>query len=100
MRDIGVTGVQTCALPILAREIERQGKPESDSEAQQQFDAALKAAPDNVALRLEVMRLAAKRGDADAVRRANREGVQEGRGVGSRGARLVKKRMNADSDSG
>ena len=50
----------------LAQEIERQGTPESDAEAQRALETLL-ATTDNVPARLDAIRLAAKRGDAAAV---------------------------------
>jgi Tfp pilus assembly protein PilF len=59
----------------LAEEIERAGGPDADKQAEEQFDAILKARPGNLAVLLERARLSAKRGDAasldDAIRTAN-----------------------------
>jgi tetratricopeptide (TPR) repeat protein len=56
----------------LAEEIERAGGANADAEAQQLFEAILKARPGNLAVVLERARLSAKRGDGasldDAVR--------------------------------
>jgi Tfp pilus assembly protein PilF len=51
----------------LAEEIERAAGPDADAQAEQQFDAILKARPGNLAALLERARLAAKRGDASAL---------------------------------
>jgi Tfp pilus assembly protein PilF len=53
----------------LALETERLGGPENEAEAQRLLEALL-ARGDNLAVRLEVMRLAAKRGDAPALEKA------------------------------
>ena len=50
----------------LAQEVERQGTPESDAEAQRALETLL-ATSDNLPARLDAIRLAAKRGDAAAV---------------------------------
>ena len=50
----------------LAQEVERQGTPESDAEAQRTLETLL-AGTDNLPARLDAIRLAAKRGDAAAV---------------------------------
>jgi Tfp pilus assembly protein PilF len=51
----------------LAEEIERAGGPDADAQAQQEFEAILKARPGNLAVLLERARLAAKRSDAAAL---------------------------------
>jgi Tfp pilus assembly protein PilF len=51
----------------LAEEIERAAGPDADAQAEQQFDAILKARPGNLAALLERARLAAKRSDASAL---------------------------------
>ena len=53
----------------LAEEIERQGNENNDSEYQQLIQKMLDVQPDNLAVLLELGRIAAKRGDADTVRR-------------------------------
>ena len=53
----------------LAEEIERQGDENSAVEFQQLLQKILEVQPDNLAALLEVGRIAAKRGDADALRR-------------------------------
>ncbi|MGI8671932.1 MAG: FG-GAP-like repeat-containing protein, partial [Luteitalea sp.] len=53
----------------LAQEIERQGGAEQDAEAQRVL-AALLARTENLAVRLDYARLAAKRGDAEALAQA------------------------------
>src|SRR4030095_10943386 len=50
----------------LAQEVERQGTPESDAEAQRALETLL-ATSNNLPARLDAIRLAAKRGDAAAV---------------------------------
>jgi Tfp pilus assembly protein PilF len=50
----------------LAQEVERQGTPESEAEAQRVLESLL-AKGDNLPARLDAMRLAAKRGDAAAL---------------------------------
>ncbi|HEX7086801.1 MAG TPA: FG-GAP-like repeat-containing protein [Vicinamibacterales bacterium] len=52
----------------LAREIERQGSPESDAEAQRVLETLLERT-DNLVARIDATRLAAKRGDADGLAR-------------------------------
>jgi Tfp pilus assembly protein PilF len=54
----------------LAEEIERAGGANADAEAQQLFEQILQQKPDNLAALLERARLAAKRGDAGALRDA------------------------------
>jgi tetratricopeptide (TPR) repeat protein len=51
----------------LAQEVERQGTPEADAEAQRTLETLL-AAGDNLPVRLDAIRLAAKRGDGAAVK--------------------------------
>lgn len=53
----------------LAQEIERLGGENSDTEAQGLYEKILEAQPDNLAVLLEVTRLAAKRGDTDTLRK-------------------------------
>src|SRR4051812_35104331 len=52
----------------LAEELERAGGPNADAQAQQLFETILAARPGNIAVTLERARLAAKRGDAAALR--------------------------------
>ena len=54
----------------LAQETERRGTETSDGEAQAVLERILEAQPANLAVLLDVARLAAKRGDLDALRRA------------------------------
>lgn len=54
----------------LAQEVERLGGEESEAEAQSLFEKILEIQPDNLAVQLEVTRLAAKRGDADTLRKS------------------------------
>ncbi len=53
----------------LAEEIERQGGENSESEYQQLVQKMLEVQPDNLAVLLELGRIAAKRGDADTLHR-------------------------------
>lgn len=53
----------------LAEEIERQGSENSDSEYQQLIQKMLDVQPDNLAILLELGRIAAKRGDAETFHR-------------------------------
>ncbi|HYV00056.1 MAG TPA: FG-GAP-like repeat-containing protein, partial [Pyrinomonadaceae bacterium] len=53
----------------LAEEIERQGSENSDSEYQQLIQKMLEVQPDNLAILLELGRMAAKRGDAETFHR-------------------------------
>ena len=53
----------------LAEEIERQGDENSEAEYQQLIQKMLEVQPDNLAVLLELGRIAAKRGDADTLRR-------------------------------
>ena len=52
------------AVYSLAQEIERLGGDKSEAEAQSLLEKILEAQPDNLAVLLEVTRLAAKRGDS------------------------------------
>ncbi|HVF91007.1 MAG TPA: FG-GAP-like repeat-containing protein [Blastocatellia bacterium] len=52
----------------LAQEIERRGGDDSEAEAQRLYEEVVGLEPDNLAVQLEVTRLAAKRGEADALR--------------------------------
>ncbi|HKG22225.1 MAG TPA: FG-GAP-like repeat-containing protein [Blastocatellia bacterium] len=53
----------------LAQEIERQGGDGSEAEAQRLYEEIMGLRPDNLAVELEATRLAAKRGDTDALRK-------------------------------
>lgn len=53
----------------LAEEIERGGSENSESEYQQLIQKMLEVQPDNLAILVELGRIAAKRGDADTLRR-------------------------------
>src|SRR5262245_28767587 len=57
------------ALYALAQETERQGSETSDAEAQTLLEKILEAQPDNLAVLLDVTRLAAKRGDAETLKK-------------------------------
>ncbi len=56
------------ALYALAQETERQGAETSDAEAQALLQKILETQPDNLAVLLDVTRLAAKRGDAETLK--------------------------------
>ncbi len=58
------------ALYALAQETERQSAETSDAEAQKLFEKILEAQPDNLAVLLDVTRLAAKRGDGATVQKS------------------------------
>ncbi len=53
----------------LAQEVERQGGGDGDAEAQRILEQLLDREADNLAVQLDVTRLAAKRGDAEALNR-------------------------------
>ncbi|HEY3041795.1 MAG TPA: FG-GAP-like repeat-containing protein [Pyrinomonadaceae bacterium] len=53
----------------LAEEIERQGSENSESEYQQLMQKMLEVQPDNLAILIELGRMAAKRGDAETLHR-------------------------------
>ncbi|HKQ74334.1 MAG TPA: FG-GAP-like repeat-containing protein [Blastocatellia bacterium] len=57
------------ALYALAQETERQGAETSDAEAQALLQKILESQPDNLAVLLDVTRLAAKRGDGETLRK-------------------------------
>src|SRR5262245_55911659 len=57
------------ALYALAQETERQGAETSDAEAQALLERILEAQPDNLAVMLDVTRLAAKRGDGETLKK-------------------------------
>src|SRR5262245_14884994 len=57
------------ALYALAQETERQGAETSDAEAQALLQKILEAQPDNLAVLLDVTRLAAKRGDGETLKK-------------------------------
>ncbi|MGI9165314.1 MAG: FG-GAP-like repeat-containing protein [Pyrinomonadaceae bacterium] len=57
------------AIYHLAQEVERQGEANSEVEYQQLMQKILAAQPDNLAALLELSRVAAKRGDADTLRK-------------------------------
>jgi tetratricopeptide (TPR) repeat protein len=58
------------ALYALAEETERQNSEASDTEAQQLLGRILEAQPENLAVLLDVARLAAKRGDGETLKTA------------------------------
>ncbi|MCI0663973.1 MAG: FG-GAP-like repeat-containing protein [Acidobacteria bacterium] len=58
------------ALYALAQEIERQGGENNEAETQSLIEKILQAQPDNLAAQLELTRIAAKRGDVEATKRA------------------------------
>jgi Tfp pilus assembly protein PilF len=57
------------AIYALAQEIERQGGESSEAEVQNLIEQILLVQPDNLAAQLELIRIAAKRGDAETARR-------------------------------
>ncbi len=57
------------ALYALAQEIERQGGENSEAETQSLIEMILQTQPDNLAAQLEYTRIAAKRGDAESVKK-------------------------------
>ncbi|MGH9754864.1 MAG: FG-GAP-like repeat-containing protein, partial [Blastocatellia bacterium] len=57
------------ALYALAQETERQGAESSDAEAQSLLQNILETQPDNLAVLLDVTRLAAKRGDGETLKK-------------------------------
>ncbi|HEY7184080.1 MAG TPA: FG-GAP-like repeat-containing protein, partial [Blastocatellia bacterium] len=57
------------ALYALAQETERQGAENSDAEAQALLQKILESQPDNLAVMLDVTRLAAKRGDGETLKK-------------------------------
>ena len=61
-RAVSLDSKNLKALYSLAEETERQGVPESDSKAEEYFNQILKAQPGNIAVLLDVARLAAKQG--------------------------------------
>jgi Tfp pilus assembly protein PilF len=56
------------AIYALAEETERQATPATDAEAQKLFEKVLSQQPGNIAVQIEVTRLAAKRGDTVGVK--------------------------------
>ena len=79
----------------LAEETEREGKPASDSDAEKLFAKLLDRHPDNVAVLLEVARLAAKTGDGAALASAVGKLAQ----ASASWPAEVKEQMNALSDA-
>ena len=67
-RALQLDAADVKAAYALAQEVERQGTPETDAEAQKILETLL-ATSDNLPARLDAMRLAAKRGDAAALTR-------------------------------
>jgi Tfp pilus assembly protein PilF len=63
-KAIELDGQNMRAIYSLAQEIERLGGENSDAEAQSLLEKILEVQPDNLAVLLEVTRLAAKRGDS------------------------------------
>ena len=63
-RAIELDGKNLKALYALSQEVERQGGEPNDAEAQRLMEKILEVQPGNLAVLLEVTRLAAKRGDA------------------------------------
>src|SRR5262245_6589835 len=58
------------ALYTLAQELERQGGDKNEAEAQSLIEKILLAQPDNLAAQLELTRIAGKRGDLEAAKKA------------------------------
>jgi Tfp pilus assembly protein PilF len=67
-KAVELDGNNLKAAYALAEEIERQSTPATDAEAQKVFQQVLVQQPGNVAVQIEVTRLAAKRGDTTGVR--------------------------------
>jgi tetratricopeptide (TPR) repeat protein len=67
-RALQIDPADARAAYALAREIERQGSPESDAEAQRVLETLLERT-DNLVARIDATRLAAKRGDTDGLAR-------------------------------
>jgi Tfp pilus assembly protein PilF len=67
-RAVSLDGGNLKALYSLAEEKERQGFAEGDRQAEESLNRILKTQPDNVAVLLELARLAAKRGDTSRLR--------------------------------
>ncbi len=65
-RSLELEPANTKAAYALAQEVERQGTPDSDAEAQRVLETLL-GTVDNLPARLDAIRLAGKRGDAAAV---------------------------------
>jgi Tfp pilus assembly protein PilF len=68
-KSVALDGGNIKARQSLATEIERQSTAASDSEAQAELEKILAALPGNVSVQLDIARLAAKRGDAAALRK-------------------------------
>ena len=67
-RAVGLDPKNLRALYALAQETERQGAETSDAEAQALLQKILETQPDNLAVLLDVTRLAAKRGDGETLK--------------------------------
>ncbi len=67
-KAVALDGGNLKARYALAEETGRLGTPEADADSQREFEGILNSQPGNVAVLLEVSRLAAKRGDAPALR--------------------------------
>jgi Tfp pilus assembly protein PilF len=66
-KAVELDGKNLRALYALAEETERQATPEGDAGAQKLFEQVLSQQPGNLAVQLEITRLAAKRGDTAAL---------------------------------
>ncbi len=69
-KAVALDGKNLKALYSLAQETERQGEAASDAEAQKILDQILAQQADNAAVLLDAARLAAKRGDGEALKKA------------------------------
>ena len=83
------------ALFSLAEETEREAKPSSDADAEKIFQRVLEQRPDNIAVLLEVARLAAKTGDGGTLGSA----VSKLAGVSASWPEEVRKQMAALQDA-
>lgn len=69
-KAVELDGKNLKALYALAQETERQSTDTSDADAQKLLENVLAVQPENTAVLLDVIRLAAKRGDSEAVQKA------------------------------
>ena len=69
-KAIELDGKNLKAIYMLAQETERQGAEASEADAQKLLETILTMQPDNLAVLLDLTRLAAKRGDAEALKKA------------------------------
>ncbi len=68
-KAVELDGKNLKALYSLAQETERQGEATSDADAQKLLEQILGLQPDNLAVLLDVTRLASKRGDGETVKK-------------------------------